>query len=95
MWLVTKLSVAAVVIGLTACAGNQGSQYEGTRLVIDWDQVNRVEQSTRGNASLFWVNYPRKRIDAEGRVVERINQHGEVIARYSYDDENDEDSDVY
>lgn len=80
-------TLATAVFGLTlvGCSSHQ-SNYEGTRLVVDWEQVQRVEQSARGNASVIWLNYPRKRLDAQGRVVERINQHGEVVARYEYDD---------
>lgn len=85
MRLKTKLFVIAVAFGLTACSSQQSSQYAGTRLVVDWDQVNRVERAARGSADIIWINYPYKRIDADGRVMERINRHGEVIARYDYD----------
>ncbi|MGX5913964.1 hypothetical protein ACR0ST_04465 [Aliidiomarina sp. Khilg15.8] len=88
MWLTIKLSVIAAALALTACSSQHSSQYDKTRLVIDWEQVNRVERANRGTASVIWINYPYKRIDSDGRVVERINRHGEVIARYVFD-END------
>lgn len=80
MWLLIKLSIIAGALALSACSSQQSSQYAGTRLVIDWDQVNRVERAAHGQADIIWINYPYKRLDANGRVVERINQHGEVIA---------------
>lgn len=83
MWLIIKLSVIAGALALSACSSQQSSQYAGTRLVIDWDQVNRVERAAQGQADIIWVNYPYKRLDANGRVVERIDQYGEVIAAES------------
>lgn len=83
MWLVIKLSIIAGALALSACSSQPSSQHAGTRLVIDWDQVNRVERAAQGQVDIIWINYPYKRLDADGRVVERINQHGEVIAEES------------
>lgn len=81
MWLVTKLSIVAMALALTACSSQHSSQHDGTRLVIDWEQVERIERAARGQVDIVWLNYPYKRLDASGQVVERINQHGEVIGR--------------
>jgi hypothetical protein len=86
MWLSIKLVVISAALALTACSSQQSGQYQATRLVVDWEQVQRVENAARGQADVIWVNYPYKRLDANGRVVERINQHGEVIASYPYGD---------
>lgn len=57
--------VLSVVWFLTACAGQS---QQSTRLVVDWEKVERVEAAHAGRAGpsdVIWLHYPRKRVPVE------------------------------
>lgn len=73
--------VTVMALLLAACAHQGGS---GSRMVIDWDEVERVERAHRaaGNTSeVVWVNYPMRRVSVAEKSADEA----------SADDENSEE----